>query len=1371
MDSYNPSGLDEEEIRKLNSVEIGRYTGDPNDPNTPDTMPTQTSMAERQQEKEQEAQQKLEEEEKAKYDYKSQSGRFSAGTKADAQAMEVVGPLVTAAAGLPFIDLGMDVVGMLGGQAIDDAWDEKTRFSSPTSQMIRDVTGVIVPTVAGTAFAAPKVGSLAFRATKGSSVARGLAKVFTAAGVDMSVVAVSDYSERDEGIMNSLDWALDKMGNPLGMDIPNAVKVMDGDSPPVRRLKLIGEAGIFSLFGDALGYVLQRGKGPVEWLIPKDEIAQNYKISAALENPDPFSVKRTHEIDEELLLANQARLAKGLDKIEADALDARVSQLEAEKAEIIEEVQAVGISRVTDDPLESYVQKQDASRDWQTDEIGSRKLQADPSYSKYDPDIQAELADPSQTVRFSSPPGAVARNAADIAIMEEMPQKGVPNPVVTDPMLQDGLGVGEGSRAIIKEISEEKSQAGVYDAAFGAMRATYKEIEEAGWSTFTKILEADSVDELKSLFLTKRDVRELARGVTVSPISDPAAMEVGPALAALTQLHLTDDIAKTSARVMKTTGLEIETISEALNKFKGAVDPTRASQIIHDKMVFLFEEYGLNKSLAGWSLNNKKWWNPKNWGKKSPKQVFDEINELVAKNRTNAVNMHNRMKRLFEENPKAAVALAQAYDYTNGEVDTLVKMTKWANKQMSPTSLLFNADGKLNLFAKGLKQIRYNDVLSGLSAARAAYGNVTALILKPIEYMQGAALSALVDPKMTDLKAGWYAYSAFSAQGRALQDGLEMFKRAARDPDSVMDRVRTDYKFTDDEGWDVLDAVEDYEKTQGNTGKVAMVRWMRINRDLGKNPILRWGNNAMLGIDTYSNTLLATANSRFRAYHELISASDVPPTRFQLDVAAKKHYRNIFDSNGMIQDSWLKHTSGEVALNADTVAARAITQLTNTFPPLTPFMMFPNTGVNWIRKSLTYIPVANLLDGRTRKLYDALLSGNKEAKIFEALAEYGIDATKEPQYRMIYKNLLMEQAGRVAMGATLTMGLMRYALEGNIRGNLPVNRQDQRFWRDNKITPKQIKVLGKWVSYDGVPPFDPVLSMIGDMAYYANSVSPKFIENTRDQLIWTFAQTFETGNPASGLESLVQLIGGDQGAAISKHIANEIRSLIPLSGGQGVVANAISSTQKDIYNDFRGYLFNRLPIVNLTLPEQTDHWTGNKINDIQNPILRILNAASPVKISDDPEPWRQWLLSTGFNSTTMLSKDSTGSYDYTPEVRQKILQYMGENQTWREVEALRKDPQNQFFLDELRDTRYKELQMQMRGEITNKEGLKPNVGPIYTKLRKIVKQSQEKAEKRAIEEGIIPIDSLLGRQLSNKYLRYGNVDKAAKELLKLSENN
>ena len=121
------------------------------------------------------------------------------------------------------------------------------------------------------------------------------------------------------------------------------------------------------------------------------------------------------------------------------------------------------------------------------------------------------------------------------------------------------------------------------------------------------ILEAPDVDTIKGLFLNKEDTRELA-GVVASPISDPTAMEVGPALQALTSMYLDGDVAKTSARVMKTTGLEIEAISESLNRFMGAVDPDRATQIISDKMAFLFEEYGLNKSLAGWSLANKKWW-------------------------------------------------------------------------------------------------------------------------------------------------------------------------------------------------------------------------------------------------------------------------------------------------------------------------------------------------------------------------------------------------------------------------------------------------------------------------------------------------------------------------------------------------------------------------------------------------------------------------------------------------------------------------------------------------------------------------------------------------------------------------------------------
>ena len=208
MDSYNPSGLTEEQLNRLNNTEIQEYTGDPDDPSTPDTTPSQTRQKEREEERLEEERIEAEQIEQSKFDYKSQSGRYSAGTEADYKAMEVLGPIVAGAAGLPFIDLAMDAVGMAGGQAIDDAWDEKTKFESPLSQNVRDVTGIIVPTIVGTMALGPVAGSAAFRATGGSAIARGLAKVFTTAAVDVSVVGVSDYSERDEGIAASLDLSL-----------------------------------------------------------------------------------------------------------------------------------------------------------------------------------------------------------------------------------------------------------------------------------------------------------------------------------------------------------------------------------------------------------------------------------------------------------------------------------------------------------------------------------------------------------------------------------------------------------------------------------------------------------------------------------------------------------------------------------------------------------------------------------------------------------------------------------------------------------------------------------------------------------------------------------------------------------------------------------------------------------------------------------------------------------------------------------------------------------------------------------------------------------------------------------------------------------
>jgi len=128
MDSDNHSGLSEEELKRLYDTEVQEYTGDPNDASTPNTTPGQKRLKQREAERLEQERVEAEQTEQAKFDYKAQSGRYSAGTEADYKAMEVLAPVVTAATPLPFIDLGMEAGGLAGGQATDDAWDEKTKF-------------------------------------------------------------------------------------------------------------------------------------------------------------------------------------------------------------------------------------------------------------------------------------------------------------------------------------------------------------------------------------------------------------------------------------------------------------------------------------------------------------------------------------------------------------------------------------------------------------------------------------------------------------------------------------------------------------------------------------------------------------------------------------------------------------------------------------------------------------------------------------------------------------------------------------------------------------------------------------------------------------------------------------------------------------------------------------------------------------------------------------------------------------------------------------------------------------------------------------------------------------------------------------------
>ena len=145
------------------------------------------------------------------------------------------------------------------------------------------------------------------------------------------------------------------------------------------------------------------------------------------------------------------------------------------------------------------------------------------------------------------------------------------------------------------------------------------------------------------------------------------------------------------------------------------------------------------------------------------------------------------------------------------------------------------------------------------------------------------------------------------------------------------------------------------QKEQGNDGLEYLVNQMEMLQDLSKDPILRFGPNAMTALDGFTGVFNASAEARFRAMDELVEAGK-PVTKENLKPIADKYYAQMFGSDGMLSDESVKYATGEMALNLDTPIASGVTDLTKTVPALKLFFMFPTTGMNLVDVAGKYEP-------------------------------------------------------------------------------------------------------------------------------------------------------------------------------------------------------------------------------------------------------------------------------------------------------------------------------------------------------------------------------------------------------------------------------
>ena len=89
--------------------------------------------------------------------------------------------------------------------------------------------------------------------------------------------------------------------------------------------------------------------------------------------------------------------------------------------------------------------------------------------------------------------------------------------------------------------------------------------------------------------------------------------------------------------------------------------------------------------------------------------------------------------------------------------------------------------------------------------------------------------------------------------------------------------------------WSFLKKLLVLKRKQGNDGLEYLVNQIEALNDLSKDPILRFGPNAMTALDGFTGVFNASAEARFRAMDELVSAGK-PITKENIKPIADKYY-------------------------------------------------------------------------------------------------------------------------------------------------------------------------------------------------------------------------------------------------------------------------------------------------------------------------------------------------------------------------------------------------------------------------------------------------------------------------------------------------
>ena len=1107
------------------------------------------------------------------------------------------------AAATGVLDFGVDLLNLIPNVDIPKV----SPYENEVAQSVRELSSILIPTVAlgGVAGAAVK-GSKAVQASKflNDPLVKHIGQTALSAGTGAFVDYTVEINQEDDNLSGSLRKQWPRW---FGW-IPEDVATLDSDSPEIKRAKNVTEGAYLGVGTDLLLGLNKLFKGvrgidrATQWV--------------------PESEKAT------------AWFSKNL---EIDATP------------------------------EAVIERSAGKRSDALDEIGSYNLDKSTNLDQPIFGVHDLYGYQEQGVRSADDLGVIGASVDVVRINKDIETVyGRVGSVVTEGALKFGLETADNQEMVIRGIASQLQDAGEYGYnTAGGRYISHKEVVEEGEALAAQFYDMD-------LPQLKRAISKLQRpdpDTNVMVLRSEGYAGVMGAIKKYMDDFVNMDYMRAQAYVGTSMAGQVSDMAQGMRLTEGTPAIERAQEQILDRVEFLMAQKGMTSYARGRALNMLNLWNRMTVkGTKAFDMAEAKRLEGLIKNEGNAtLRTMERIKQeakstvdnlrvIKEEQPEMLAPLMMAYELTDGNVKTIARLNDYIRNS---TGVLSKAFIDLNpeipsVVLRGFFSNLYNSTLSAFATPiKAGLSNAYLLAEKPVRTMAGG----LMNGDLKTIRRGWYQYNAAL---ETLQDSFgymkEVFKRSGTDPYVVA--ARDDIGLRNEAQMDVLRAFANAKAAEGEYGPQVMLQIVEDMNALADHPWLRFGNRSMQALDGFTQSMIATAEAKGRAYDMVTNGGKEAFDADKAQALYTKVRDGMFDKNtGLITDDAVKHTTGEIALNLDNAANDAFSSAIRRFPVLKPFLLFTKTPLNDLALSATYTPLG--VFSKTRKQFSLPFEEMAGEEVERLLVSRGVDLENTPSIKAKYDEIRADIKGREAIGNLAVAGAVGLFLNDRITGNGLYDKQKQALRREINWKPRSIRLPGgEWVSYDNLGPITNWLALTVDVMDNFGSLAPNDIGEQLHKLGFVMASSITEKTSTSGLEAFFDVLRGDTGT-INKWTASFLTSAtVPGSSQLAEISRLMDPGLKEVEMSVFDLMRNRNPMTKGQLPAVYDWIDGGEVGIPDTFMARVWNTYMPWKVSGSMSDEKQFLMDIEYDARPTLRTNGKG-IEYTKDERSEITNIMG----------------------------------------------------------------------------------------------------------------